>query len=300
METEHLRALVEVVRCGSFAAAARALDWAPSQVTRAVAALEAQLGARLMNRTTRRMTLTQAGAAYVEKVGAALAELDHAAEEVRSSASEVRGTVRLTASVAFGQAAVVPLLAELHARHPQLQLDLVFSDGVVDLVAERVDLALRLGPSVDPSLIGVRLAPVRYRAVASPAYLKASGRPRRPADLAQCECLRFSLPGFRTLWRFRAADGSVEDVRVAGWLVAASALALHRGALDGLGPTLLAEWLVQEDIAHGRLVDLFPRHEATATNFDSHVWLVYASRAHQPRRVRAVIDFLKARLGAAT
>lgn len=299
MDTEHLRALVEVVRRGSFAAAARTLDWAPSQVTRAVAALEAQLGTRLMNRTTRRMTLTEAGAAYVEKVSAALATLDHAAEEMQSNTGEVRGTVRLTASVAYGHAVVVPLLAELHTRHPQLQLDLMFSDGVVDLGAERVDLALRLGPSVDPALIGLRLAPVRYRCCASPAYLKKSGRPRRPADLANADCLRFSLPGFRALWRFRAADGSVDDVRVGGWIVATNALALHRAALDGLGVTLLAEWLVQDDLASGRLVDLFPRHEATATDFDSHVWLVYASRAHQPRRVRAVIDFFKARIGAA-
>jgi DNA-binding transcriptional LysR family regulator len=294
MDTQHLKTFVEVVQQGSFAGAARALDMDPSAVTRAVSALEAVLGTRLLQRTTRKIALTEAGAGYLERVKPLLEELERAGEELQSASGQVRGTVRVTASVAYGQTVLVPLLPQLHAQHPELQIDLVLSDAVVDLVSERIDVALRLGPAVDSSLVGLRLAPVRPRVVASPAYLKRHGRPRLPQDLAQCDCLRFSLPVYRTQWSFRAPGGPVETVAVRGWLVMSTALALHRAALDGLGPALLADWLVGPDLAAGRLVDLFPALDVTATNFDSAVWLLYASREHVPRRVRALVDFIKA------
>jgi DNA-binding transcriptional LysR family regulator len=296
MDTQHLKTFVEVVHQGSFAGAARALDMDPSAVTRAVAAIESALGARLLQRTTRSVALTEAGAGYLERVRPLLEELERAGEELQSSAGQVRGTVRVTASVAYGQTVLVPLLPALHAEHPQLEIDLVLSDAVVDLVAQRIDVALRLGPAVDSSLVGLQLAPVRPRVVASPAYVKRHGRPRVPQDLAQCDCLRFPLPGYRTQWSFRERGNdhaAVQTVAVRGWLVMSTALALHRAALDGLGPALLSDWLVGDDIAAGRLVDLFPRHEATATNFDSAVWLLYASREHVSRRVRAFVEFIK-------
>lgn len=294
MDIQQLRIFVDVVHHGSFAAAARQLDMAPSMVTRSVAALERELGVRLMQRTTRKLSLTEAGAAYCEHVRSALAALERASDEARATTGDVRGTVRVTASVAFGQMVIVPVLPTLHQLHPGLEIDLLLTDTLVDLVAERVDVAVRLGPATDSSLVGMQLASARYRVCASPAYLNHHGRPRVPADLAQCDCLRFPLPGFRTQWKFRAADGPVETVDVQGWLVLSTALALRRAALDGLGPVLLADWVVGSDLASGRLVDLFPAHEVTATTFDSAIWLLYASRAYVPRRVRAVVDFIKA------
>jgi DNA-binding transcriptional LysR family regulator len=208
----------------------------------------------------------------------------------------------LTCSVAFGQAVIVPHLAALHAEHPGLQIELLLTDAVVDMAEERVDLAIRLGSRVAPGLVGLQLAPVRYHVVASPAYLARHGRPCTPADLAQCDCLRFALQGFRTQWRLRerGAAGNepvVTAVDVQGWLVLSTALALHRAAVDGLGPALLPDWLVEQQIADGTLVDLYPHHDATATGFDSAVWLLYPTRDYLPRRVRVVADFLKARLG---
>lgn len=297
MDIQHLKTFLEVVRQGSFAGAARRLDLTPSAVTRAVAALEENLGARLLQRTTRKVALTEAGAAYVERVRPLLEELDQAGEELMASNEQVSGTVRVTASVAFGQTMLVPLLPALHAAHPALKVDLLLSDSLVDLVSQNVDVALRLGPTIDSSLIGMKLRPVRFRICASPAYLRKHGKPRKPADLAQCDCLRFPLPGYKTQWTFRNREGQVETVAVGGWLVMSTALALHRAALDGLGPALLGEWLVGTDLEEGRLVDLFPDYESTATNFDSSVWLLYASREHVPRRVRAFIDFVKSRLG---
>jgi len=296
MNIQHLKVFIEVVQLGSFAEAARQMDLTPSAVTRAVAALETQLGARLLQRTTRKVALTEAGAAYLERVRPLLDDLDLAGDELHAHTGQVRGTVRVTASVAYGQTALVPLLPALHAAHPALEVDLLLSDTVLDLVAQRIDVALRLGPAVDSSLVGMRLRPVRFRVCASPAYLLKQGRPRKPADLAQCECLRFPLPGYRNQWTFRDRDGQTEVVAVRGWLVMSTALALHRAVLDGLGPALLADWLIDADIAAGRLVDLFPKHEVAATNFDSAVSLLYASREHVPRRVRAFVDFMKDRL----
>lgn len=271
MDIQQLKVFIEVVQQGSFAGAARQLDLTPSAVTRAVAGLEATLGSRLLQRTTRKVALTEAGAAYLERVRPALEELERAGEELLAQSGSVVGTLRVTASVAYGQKVLVPLLPALHAAHPTLKVDLFLSDSMLDLVAQRIDVALRLGPAVDSSLVGMKLRPVRFRVCASPAYLRKNARPRKPADLADCQCLRFPLPGYRTHWTFRDSDGRIEVVAVQGWLVMSTALALHRAALDGLGPALLADWLIDEDLATGRLVDLFPNHEVTATNFDSAV-----------------------------
>ena len=300
MNVDSLKTFAEVVRLGSFAAAARALDASPSAVTRTIAALEAELGARLLQRTTRKLALTEGGDAYLAQVAPLLEELETAGDALRSGAGQVRGVVRITASVAFGQVMLVPMLSALRRAHPGLQVELLLSDSVVDLVVQRIDVALRLGPSADSSLIGQRLCPMSYRVVASPAYLRKAGKPRRPEDLADCDCLRFPLPGYRTQWSFRPRAGAdapgTLDVPVGGWVVVSSALALRQAALEGLGPALLADWLVMDDVKAGRLVDLFPHWEATATQFDSAVWLLYASREHVPQRVRAVIQFLRARL----
>lgn len=298
MDLHQLRTFVAVVEQGSFAGAARQLALDPSAITRAVAALEASLDVRLLQRTTRRLSLTEAGSAFLERVQPLVAELDRAADDARSAAGTVRGTVRVTASVAFGQAVLVPLLPALHKAHPALEVDLLLADAVVDLVAERIDVALRLGPAVDSSLVGSRLMPVRHRVVASPAYLKSHGRPRQPQDLSRCACLRFPFPGYRTQWSLRDRSGAVQTVPVGGWLVMSSALALQRAALDGLGPALLASWLIDPDIAAGRLVDLFPEHEATATGFDGGAWVLHHSREHVPQRVRVFVDFVKSALGA--
>jgi DNA-binding transcriptional LysR family regulator len=302
MDLQQLRTFVAVVSQGSFAAAARQLDVAPSVVTRAVAALEQSLGVLLLHRTTRKLALTEPGALYFEQVRTFLASLDRANEEARANTAAVSGNLRLTCSVAYGQTVIVPLLPALHAQQPGLQIELLLTDAVVDLAEERVDLAVRLGASVAPALVGLQLAPVRYHVVASPHYLAQHGRPRAPADLAKCDCLRFALQGFRTQWRFRGLPparpgAAVQAVDVQGWLVLSTALAVHRAALDGLGPALLPDWLVSADLTSGTLQDLFPQHEASAGAFDSAVWLLYPAREYLPRRVRVVADFLKVQLG---
>ncbi|MES2938907.1 MAG: LysR family transcriptional regulator [Pseudomonadota bacterium] len=297
MDTAQLKAFVEVVRQGSFAAAARRLELDPSTVTRAIAGLEATLQIRLFNRTTRRLALTEAGGAFFEQAARAFEQLDQAVDEARSSGGQATGLVRVTAAVGFGQHVLLPLLPELHRLHPGIEIELQLTEAVLDLLKGETDIALRLGSSADGSLVGLPLRPIRYGVYASPAYLEAHGRPRRPADLADCDCLRFAQGAYRGTWTFQGPQGSVEAVAVKGWLSMTTASALHRAALDGLGPVLLADLLARDDVAQGRLVELFAQHEVSAGELPTSVWLLYASRTFVPRRVRAVADFLRGRLG---
>ncbi len=290
MDLEHLRWFLDVARAGSIAHAARLRGTDPSSVSRAIAALEGGLGVRLLHRTTRRLTLTEAGERWVERAPALLDAFDQLADDARDDARELAGTVRLTASVAYTEVVLTPLLPALRARHPRLGLELVATDATLDLAAEQIDLAIRLGPEQPGD--AVRLAPTRYRVVASPQYLDARARLTTPADLAVRDCLRFGLPDHRARWHFRRAGDPDLTVPVSGSLVFTSALPLRQAALLGLGPALLADWLVDPDLAAGRLVDLLPDYHATATSFDTAVWLVTPSRDWLTRRVRVVAAFL--------
>ena len=165
-----------------------------------------------------------------------------------------------------------------------------------DLIADRIDLAIRLAPSYRGDVVGSKLFATRYRIAASPAYLAREGTPKKPGDLSDRSCLLFPLPGFRDRWLFRRGT-ALEEVPVQGNLILSTALALRSAALDGLGPVLLADWHLDDDIAQGRLVDLFPHHEVTATTFDTAAWLLYPSRNYLPHKVRATIEFLRKHLG---
>lgn len=297
MDVENLRIFVEVIRRGGFATVARDRNLDPSSVSRAVAALEEELGTRLLQRSTRRMGLTEAGTLFFGRIEALIDELDHARDEALAVSAGPVGTLRLTASVAFGHQCLLPLLSKFRALFPALKLELLLTDTNLDLVSERVDLAIRLGASLDTSLIGVQLFNTRYRVCASPAYLARKESLLTPADLSGHKCLLFPLPDFRSRWLFRDNVGTVNAVPIDGDVVISSALALRECALNGMGPTLLANWLIDDDIAQGRLIDLFPGYQVTATDFETAAWLLYPSRAYLPNKVRVMIDFLKQNLG---
>jgi DNA-binding transcriptional LysR family regulator len=296
MDTDHLKIFVEIVKQGSFAAAARQLDLDPSVATRAIAALERELGSRLMERTSRHLVLTETGRFYHDRACRLVEDLQQAADEARDLTAEPRGVVRVAASVTYGHAVVLPLLEGLHKAHPGLEVDLQLSDSNVDLVRERVDFALRLRKEIDTAFVGTRLASIRYHICATPTYLRREGRPSAPGELATRDCLRCSRHGQRAPWRFRDLRGSIREVEVHGWLLASNSLALHRAALDGLGPAMLPDWLAAGDLAEGKLVDLFPDYEATPNDFDNAVWMLYASRAYLPRRVTTSMSFIKQRI----
>lgn len=292
MDTRALRLLLDVERLGSFAAAARRHGVDPSSVSRAVAALEAELGFDLFVRTTRQHALTEAGAGYLRRIEPLLDDLDRASEEARGDVTDPRGDLRMLVPVSFGQLNVVPLLAAFLRQYPGIKVHLLMTDAILDLVAENIDLAVRLGPLADSSMIARRLAPMRARVCASPGYIAARGTPRHPAELAAHDCLLLDMPGFGATWRFRGPGGREEEVQVSGRLSTSNAVALKLAALDGAGVILQADWIVGREIADGSLVDLFPGHEATASTFDNAAWLLRPPRPYLPAKVAVMQSFL--------
>ncbi len=292
-----LKQALQVARLGSFAAVARAGDVDPSLVSRATASLEAELGFQLFQRSTRRLTLTEAGALYLDRVEAIIDELDAAREAAMSIHAGPRGLLRLTASASFGEICLSPAVPGFRAAYPDLRLELIFTDRNVDLVAEQIDLAIRLAPAIEGDLVCTKLFDTRYRVCASPDYITRMPALNAPSDLQAHDALLFALPGYRRRWLFRDGRGRTQDVLVNGGIITSNAMTLRQGMLNGLGPALLADWLIDADLKAGRCVDLFPHHEVTATSFETAAWLVYPSRRFLPNKVRCMIDFLRHRLG---
>lgn len=288
---------VDVVKLGSFAAVARLRHIDPSSVSRAVQALEDELKFRLLQRTTRQVTLTEAGAIYFERIQHLVGELHHAKQLASDTVGKPSGVLRVTASNSFGLRQIVPLLPEFKRQNPDLVVDLSLTDSIVDLLAERVDLAIRLGVLSDSAMVAKRLKRTRYVVCASPGYLKAFGHPAAPHEVADHKCLVFPLPGFRSRWLFKDEVGEVSEVTVRGDVLISNGLALQQCAAEGMGLALLADWQVQQDIERGILVNVFPQHDVTATTFDTAVWFVYPSRSFVPLKVRAFMDFVGAALG---
>jgi DNA-binding transcriptional LysR family regulator len=293
MDTELLRIFIEVATNGSFATAARTRNLDPSSVSRLIGGLEKELGARLFQRSTRKLTLTEAGEVYLAKLAPVLDELAQANEAAQTIAAAPRGALRMTLSVSFGQMCILPHIPEFYRRYPNVQLELLFNDDNVDLVAHRIDLAVRLAPSIEGDLIVTKLIDTHYRVVASPRYLKQHPHLSGPTDLCAHRCLLFPYKGFRSSWHFKNETGQVCDVNIQGAVTLSTAMALRDMTLVGMGPCLLPDWLVHDDVAKGRLIDIFPSYACTATSFDTAAWLVYPSRSFLPSKVRVMIDYLK-------
>jgi DNA-binding transcriptional LysR family regulator len=295
MDIATLRLFIDVAERLSFAAVARTRSTDPSLVSRAIAGLEAELGVRLFQRTTRAMTLTEDGMTFLSSIRAHVEAIESASEPLTDARRDPVGLLRVTASVALGESLLVPLLPRFRAALPRLQIELVLTDNNVDLVAERIDIAIRLAPSFRADVIGVKLFPTRYHVVASPDYVARHGPINHPEELGDRQCLLFALPEFRTRWLFGPDDPPAE-IAVAGSVISSNAAALRSAAKLGLGPALLADWLVGPDLVDGSLIDLLPRHRPTPSTFDTAAWLLYPSRDHMPRRTRAAIDFFREHL----
>ncbi|MBZ5541447.1 MAG: LysR family transcriptional regulator [Acidobacteriia bacterium] len=294
MNLSNIQIFVEVVRQGGFAPVARLRGVDPSSISRAIASLEAELGVRLLHRTTRRLSPTEAGAVYFDRVESLADELESAHLRAADVDERPKGTLRITAPVSFAELNIVPLLPRLAASFPELSFDLVLTDAMLDLVTERIDVAIRIGPLVSSGLVAYQLCPLVGKVCASPAYLKQHGRPRVPVDLKRHNCLLLDMPGFDSKWRFRGANRKGFDVSVQGRLRSSNAIALKQCALAGMGIILQARWIVGQELQEGRLVDLFPGYEVTAANFESAAaWVLYPSRSYLPLKVRVFIDFLK-------
>lgn len=295
MNFAHLDLFIHVVRCGSFAAAARALNVDPSVISKAIKQLESELGFRLFHRSTRSIALTSSGEHYLRKVEPLLDGLYEAGDFVLQETRQPSGKVRLTASVAFGQICLLPLLQEFRLRYPGVQLECVFSDAVVDLISENVDMAFRLGTRVDPNLFGRKVMDLQYCVCASPQFLSRYPSPEKPLDIQVLECLSMAMPGYRDCWYFQGAAGA-EAVMVKPAVTFSSALALREAALMGMGVALLANVLIEDELQRGQLINIFPEHRVYFNEESMAAWLVYPSRTHVPARVRLLMDFLLTQL----
>lgn len=290
---ETLQTFVAVVEAGSFSAAAARLGRAKSAVSRQVAALEAHLGAQLLNRTTRRLSLTEAGREFYERAQRILADLAEAEQSVAAEQTALRGRLRLAAPLSFGLLHLAPALEAFLQQHPELVLDLDLDDRRINLVEEGFDLALRIGELADSTLVARPLAPIRMVLCASPDYLRRHGTPRTPADLGFHAGLVYGNIPEAQQWRFLDAAGKTHSVKVPARLRANNGDVLVQAALAGLGVVVSPSFIAHRALAAGQLVPLLPEYQAPGTT----AYAVYPSRRHLPQRVRALIEFLAQRFG---
>lgn len=286
---KQIESFAAVATKGSLTAAAKAEGVAPAVIGRRIDALEARLGVKLLLRTTRRITLTHEGSAFLDDCQRLLIDLANAEASVSAGGVKASGYLRVTAPAGFGRRHVAPMTPRFLAQHPDVHISLNLSDRVVDIVNEGFDCAVRVGDLPDSSLVSVRLADNRRRCVAAPAYLKRAGTPQTPAELTRHECLSLSSDASQTRgWAF-SIDGQVTHLRPHGRLDCNDGQVLRDWCLQGLGIAWRSTWEVEADIAAGRLVSLLDEFAAPASG----IYAVFPQRKHLPLRVRLWIDFLK-------
>ena len=295
----NIRVFIGVVQSGSFSAAARMSNTTPSSITRQIASLEERLGVRLLNRTTRSMDLTDAGRTYYERALNLVREYEEMNQEVADLEATPRGLLRVSASFSLGATRLASILPEFLSTYPEVKVELALSDRIVDLVEDRVDVAIRISQSLpDSNLIARKL--FRYQRIicASPTYLREFSVPQSPQELSQHECLTFhagggfdfSRPGGK-VWNLRK-DNKVETVSVDGRIDSNSLTALIAAALKGFGLFLTPRWVVEEYLSRGELEIVLGDYEVNPSERETWVYAVYASNRFLSPKVRAFIDFI--------
>ena len=290
---KQIESFTSVATKGSLTAAAKAEGVAPAVVGRRIDALEERLGVKLLVRTTRKLTLTHEGSAFLEDCQRLLADLANAEASVSAGGVKASGHLRITAPAGFGRRHVAPLVPRFVAEHPDVSISLNLSDRVVDIVNEGFDCAVRVGDLPDSSLVSVRLADNRRLCVASPAYLQRAGTPKTPAELAHHACLTLSSEASQTRgWAFQV-KGEVVHLRPGGPLDCSDGQVLHAWCLAGLGIAWRSTWEVETHVAGGALVALLEDFAAPPNG----IYAIFPQRKHLPLRVRLWIDFLKLAYG---
>lgn len=286
----------KVVEQGSFARAAERLSISTSACSRQVAELEAHLDTRLLNRTTRRLSLTESGQGFYERCVQMLADLEDAEQAAAESAAKPRGTIRLTTSINFGVRHVSPAIGAFLVKYPEVKFDVSLSDRIVDLVEEGYDLAIRIGSAGGETVVARKLGEARMVACAAPAYLKAHGAPKAPEDLARHPCLTYEYMPVRNVWSFRGKDGREHAIRVAGPLHSNNGDLLAAAAVAGVGIAYEPEFILGPDLRAGRLVPILTSYTAPL----GPIYAVYPSRRYLTAKVRAFVDFLAQRFANAS
>lgn len=281
-----------VVEAKSFSEAARRMHALKSRVSKAVARLERAVGARLINRSTRGLSLTEVGAAFYEHCSRIVEEAEQAERVVSHHQAEPRGVLRVTTSVAFGTLHIAPALPDFLARHPDVRVDMTIIDRVVDLVEEGFDVGVRITREPDLNLVARKLAPVRRVICATPEYFARRGIPQTPDDLAQHNCLHYTAFSRTSQWHLQGPNKAIV-VPVAGSLRINDDEALSQAVIAGLGVALLPTFIIGKELQAGKLRAVL----ADYAPLEQHVYAVHLPNIHLPPKIRAFIDFLQARFG---
>lgn len=289
-----ISAFAKVVEAGSFVHAAERLGISVSAVSRQVAELETHLDARLLNRTTRRLSLTESGRIFYERCVQLLADLDEAEQSAGAGTIRPRGTLRLTCGTTFGVRHLAPAIAEFIARYPEMRFDVELSDRAADLVDEGFDAAVRIGAIGSQNVIGRKIGETRLVCCASPSYLATHGEPNTPEDLAAHACLTYEYSLAKHVWPFRDREGRDRSMKVAGPVHANYGRFLTALAVAGAAIVLEPDFLVGPDVRAGRLTPILRRFESPPGN----IYVAYPSRRNLSAKVRAFADFLSARFTA--
>ena len=286
-----MQTFVRVAEAGSFTAVADQMNVARSAVTRQIAALEAHLGVKLIARSTRRLSLTSAGTAYIEQCRDILDRIDEAEGNLDGERQTLRGTIRASVPMTFGLLHLTPLILEFSQAHADIRIDLDFNDRRVNLIEEGMDFALRITDRLPETTVARRLTTCRSVVVASPAYLKRHGEPRHPDELTRHACLAYTLTS-RSSWPF-IIDGAPHSVEISGPITANNGNALQEAALQGMGIVHEPTFIAADAIREGRLVPILKAFPTPVLD----MFAVFPGTRFVPQRVRAFVDFLAARLG---
>jgi DNA-binding transcriptional LysR family regulator len=283
-----------VVETKSFSAAARRLNMSKSQVSKHVTQLEKSLGARLLNRTTRAMSLTDAGAVLYEYCAHIVEELDAAKRQLSQLRSEPRGLLNISSSVAFGSLHIVPFLPEFLSLYPAVKVSMTLTDRFVDLAEEGYDVTIRITQKPAENLVARRLARASHTICATPEYFARHGTPQMPADLERHNCLTYTSTSSNSLepWRLQGPEGEI-PVHASGNLKLDNAAAMSRAVLSGLGIALLPTFIISQDLQAGRLQSVLSGYSP----LERSVYAIYLPNRHLPSKVRAFIDYLLERFG---
>ena len=293
MDVMHSMAVFRrVVEAKNFSAVARETNMSQSTVSKHIAALEERLGTKLLNRSTRSLKLTEAGKEYYHHCIRILNDFQEAEASVGKGKIKPTGTLRISTSATFGRTYLLPHLKEFFETYPDINIELLFDDDYVDLVKEGIDLAIRIGPLADSTLIARKIGSSPRVVVASPEYLVKHGRPRKPADLIKHSCLVYTLQKSPDLWYFNSTQEGDESIRVSGRLKASSPDAVCDATIKGLGISIVCEWHARKYIKTGALKVILP--EYGPTTYDIHA--VYPERRFVPQKVKRMIEFLAGKL----
>lgn len=285
------RAFVQIVESRNMSAAARDLDTSVTSVARQLSRLEANLGVRLLNRTTRSQSLTEAGQLYYSRLVEVLAQVDEIKREVSSYQEGVKGRLKVHLRTSFGAHVIVPALPRFLAQYPDISVDVTLTDERADLVAQGIDVAVWLGNLEDSSLIARRLNPSKRVLCASPDYLARHGAPQAPEDLTHHNCLVFLAKNYGNRWRF-TQNGQTSEIVVSGNLQTGHGTVLLSSALNGLGLVILQDAIVRENLDRGELVQVLPEYEVSPTESDTALYAIFPTSRRVSPKTRAFVDFL--------